>query len=271
MTSMLGLRLGLLNITMGLALSLLSAPICKADEADHVDAAIVLAIDTSSSIDVEQADRQRYGHVEALRSREVESAIRRGSVGCIAIAYVEWSSVGRLRTVMPWKRICGRDDALEAAAFIGWHGDTGLERRGRGRTSLSYALEASSLMLDNFPGQADSKIIDISANGTNNDGLSVTEARARVVDKGHVINAIALSKVEPSITNDLWTYFQDNVIGGPGSFAITPDEPADYAKVLRRKLTLEISRARQSTPHDDARTAFAFATLEPSNSVASDR
>jgi Protein of unknown function (DUF1194) len=220
----LGSRLGLVHIAIALVPWLGSASICNADVVEPVDAAIVL-VDTSASIDPEQADRQRYGHVEALRSREVQSAIHRGVVGCIAIAYVECSSVGRLRTVLLWKRICGRDDATEAATFIAGHGDTGAERRGR--TSLSYAIEASSLMLDSFPGRAGSKIVDISANGTNNDGLPVSQARSRVLDNGQVINAIAVSRAEPGITNDLWAYFHDNVIGGPGSFAIAPDEPAD--------------------------------------------
>lgn len=249
-----GSRLGLIHIAIALVLWLASASICCADEVDPVDAAIVLAVDTSASIDPEQADRQRYGHVEALRSREVQSAIHRGVVGCIAIAYVEWSSVGRLRTVLPWRRICGRDDAMEAAAFIAGH--TGAEPSGRGRTSLSYAIEASSLMLDSFPGRAGSKIVDISANGTNNDGLPVSQARSRVLDKGQVINAIAVSRVEPGITNDLWAYFHANVIGGPGSFAIAPDEPADYARALKRKLVLEISRAKSAVRAGDKQTAF---------------
>lgn len=255
---MLGLRLGLVHLTTALALSLSLISICKADAADRVDAAIVLAVDTSSSIDPGQADLQRYGHVEALRSREVQSAIRRGYTGCVAIAYVEWSSVGRLRTVVPWKRICGHDDAQDAAALIAEQGDGGVERRGRGRTSLSYAIEASSLMLDQFPGQADAKIVDISANGTNNDGLPVSQARSRVLDKGHVINAIAVSRTEAGITDDLWTYFHDNVIGGEGSFAIAPNEPADYAKALRRKLVLEISRAKSGAQRDGARTNFTL-------------
>lgn len=235
---------------MTLALFPLSPAAAGAGDMDRVDAAIVLAVDTSSSIGPEQADRQRYGHAEALRSREVQSAIRRGTVGCIAIAYVEWSSVGVFRTVMSWQRICGRDDALEAARFIAEHGDTATGKVRRGRTSLSYALEASSLMLDNFPGRADSKIVDISANGTNNDGLSVTEARNRILDKGHVINAIALSRVEVGVRDDLWTYFHDYVIGGPGSFAIVPDEPADYTRALRRKLVLEISRVDAGASYD---------------------
>lgn len=225
------------------ALSLLSPPFARADDMGRVDAAIVLAVDASSSIGPEEADRQRYGHADALRSREVQSAIHRGAAGCIAVAYVEWSSVERFRTVMPWRRICGRADAMGTADFIADHGDSGLGGFRRGDTSVSYAIEAGSAMLDHFPGQADSKIIDISANGTNNDGLPVEEARDRVLDKGQVINAIVVSRLGSGATDDLWTYFHDSVIGGPGSFTIVPDEPADYAKILRRKLVLEISRA----------------------------
>ncbi len=236
---------------MLLALFLLFPSLARADDIWQVDAAIVLAVDTSSSIGPEEADQQRYGHAEALRSREVQAAIRRGIAGCIAVVYVEWSSVGALRTVMPWKRICGRDEALEAAHFIAGHGDTGMGGARRGSTSLSYALEASSLMLDHFPGRTGSRIIDISANGTNNDGLSVAEARDRVLGKGHVINAISLSRSEPGVTDDLWTYFHDNVIGGPGAFAITPDQPADYARALKRKLVLEISGAETGTASRD--------------------
>jgi len=259
MTPMSVSRSGLVHSVVALALSFPFTPVCEAEGMEPVDAAIVLAVDISSSIDPEQADRQRHGHVEALRSREVQSAIRRGAIGCIAIAYVEWSSVGQLRTVMPWKRICGRDEALGAAALLSGSGAAGAERRGHGRTSLSYAIEASSLMLDNFPGKAGSKIVDISAYGTNNDGLPVAQARLRVLDKGQVINAIAVSRAEPGITDDLWTYFHDNVIAGPGSFAITPDGPEDYAKALRRKLVLEISRAKPPVPVQPAR---AFATAE---------
>lgn len=260
-------KAGLMRATMALGLSLSIAPAATADETDRVDAAIVLAVDTSSSINRDQADRQRQGHVEALRSREVQSAIRRGSAGCIAVAYVEWSSVGRLRTVMPWRRICGRDDALGAAAFLAGHGDLDAEGSKGGRTSLSYAIEASSLMLDNFPGRADSKIVDISANGTNNDGLPVSQARSRVLDKGHIINAIAVSRTEPGVTTDLWAYFHDNVIGGPGAFVIAPDGPADYAKALRRKLVLEISSSKLASPPGDNRSAFASDVTNEDNST----
>jgi hypothetical protein len=65
------------------------------------DAAIVFAVDTSSSIDPHSADLQREGHATALTLPEVIAASGPGSNGCIAITYVEGASVGSLRTVLP--------------------------------------------------------------------------------------------------------------------------------------------------------------------------
>lgn len=215
--------------------------LAESPERMDVDAAIVFAVDISSSIGPQHADMQRIGHVTALRSAEVAAAIAGGSRGCIAVTYVEWSVPGWLRTVLPWTRICDEAARLAAADAIGAHGDTGLERRGRGGTALSYALEASSILLNRLPGHADRKIIDVSANGTNNDDIPVSRTRERVVARGHVINAIVLERTEPGITDDLPGYFRNSVVGGPGSFVVVPDSPDDYAHALRRKLVLEIS------------------------------
>jgi len=228
----------------GIAVSLLlfdGSPYASARPDLDVDAAIVFAVDMSSSIDPERADFQRIGHVKALRSPEVAAAIARGARGCISITYVEWSVPGWLRTVLPWTRICTDADRQAVADEIDARGDTGLERRGRGGTAVSYALDVSSLLLDRMPGRADRKIIDISANGTNNEGLSVTSARQRVLAKGHIVNAIVIDPAEPGVTDDLPAYFHDNVIGGPASFVVTPKSVEDYAHALKRKLVLEIS------------------------------
>lgn len=206
----------------------------------EVDAAIVFAVDISSSIDPQYADLQRQGHAEALRSADVAAAIAGGMTGCIATTYVEWSVPGWLRTVLPWTKICRDEDSASAAAEILAHGDTGFERRGRGSTAISYAIEASGILLDRLPGRATRKIIDISANGTNNDGMPVTAARDRVVAKGYVVNAIVLAHSEPGVTDDLPAYFRDSVIGGPGAFVIVPDSASDYSTALQRKLVLEI-------------------------------
>jgi len=227
--------------TIVLAQTSWAAEIKGSIEGMLVDAAIVLAVDVSSSVDVDQAMIQRQGHADALRSREVNAAIAGGLVGCIATTYVEWSSVGTLRTVLPWTRLCDDTDTDAAAGEIVRRGDDGSERRGRGRTSLSFAIDASSMLLDRFPGETARKIIDISSNGTNNDGVPVTESRDRAIQKGYVVNGIVLARDEPGLMSDLPEYFRRNVIGGSHSFVIVPESQADYATALRRKLVFEIS------------------------------
>lgn len=209
--------------------------------AADVDAAIVFAVDFSSSIDAETADLQRKGHAAALTSPEIVAAIAGNHLGCISIAYFEWSSPGRIRNVLPWTNICGLDDAEAAALVIRARGDTGFGRRGRGGTSVSSAIDVASLLLDQFPGRATKKIIDISANGENNDGLPVQPSRVKAIAKGYTINAIAIPAQDENPGRQLASYFADHVIGGPEAFVMTPTDPGDYATALRRKLVTEIS------------------------------
>ncbi|WP_250888950.1 DUF1194 domain-containing protein [Mesorhizobium sp. dw_380] len=207
----------------------------------NVDVAIVFAVDFSSSIDPRTADMQREGHAAALTSPEIIGAISDNYLGCIGVAYFEWSSVGHARTVLPWTRICGLDDAKAAAAVIRRTGDTGYIRRGRGGTSVSAAIDVGSLLLDQFPGNAMKKVIDISSNGENNDGLPVQPSRQNAIAKGYTINAIAIPPSDEDPKQPLATYFARSVIGGFQAFVISPTGPRDYTAALRRKLVIEVS------------------------------
>ncbi|WP_050577416.1 DUF1194 domain-containing protein [Sinorhizobium arboris] len=226
-----------------------------ADVDTAVDTAVVFAVDFSSSIDPDTADLQREGHAAALTSPDVAAAIARNYLGCIGVAYFEWASPGRTSVVLPWTRICGPEDAEAAARIIREKGDTGYSRRGRGGTSVSSAIGVASLLLDQFPGNATKKIIDISGNGENNDGLPVQPIRLAAIAKGYTINAIAVAGNNEPIYR-LASYFSDEVIGGPGAFVITPTDPGDYAAALRRKLVTEVSLNVQSPYPPQARSAW---------------
>ncbi|HEV7247541.1 MAG TPA: DUF1194 domain-containing protein [Shinella sp.] len=220
----------------------------------EVDVAIVFAVDSSTSVDPARADRQRIGHAEALRSREVISAITRGETGCIAITYFEWASAGSLRTVLPWRAICNEVQARAAAQVIEDYGDTGHGRSRGGHTSISFAIDAGSLSLRPWSGKAMRTVIDISTNGTNNDGLPIGVSRRQALAEGHVINAIALDRSEKGVTDDLAGYLRENVIGGPGAFVSASNDPPGYARALRRKMAIEISGS--VSPQDAETTAY---------------
>lgn len=232
--------------------ALLSAPVAFSPStlawAKDVDVAIVFAVDASSSIGPSLAALQREGHAMALRSPQVLAAILRNEIGCISVTYIEWSSVGRLRTVVPWRTICGKDDAMAVAAEISQRGDNGSQRRSRGRTSLSFAIHASTILLGRREGNAQRQIIDISANGTNNDGDDVASFRRNALQSGYVINGIVMNDDFRHDPSALTNYFYEEVIGGSGAFVLSVTQASQYSTVLRQKLVQEIGMF-QATAH----------------------
>jgi hypothetical protein len=111
---------------------------------------------------------------------------------------------------------------------------------GRCGTSISFAIDLGSLLLDELAVHVSNRIIDISANCTSNDGIPVQLSRRRAIAKGYTINAIAIPHTMRGIKHDLAGYFAQNVIGGPNAFVIVPVTKRDYASALRRKLVVEI-------------------------------
>lgn len=212
----------------------------------EVDAAIVFAVDASASVDRATADLQREGHAAALCSPEIIAAIARNRTGCIAIAYFEWAGQGNKRTVLPWTPICGLGDAQAAAASIRRNGSRDYRCQGLCGTSISFAIKFGTLLLDDFATNVSNRIIDLSANGTNNDGIPVQWSRRRAVEKGYTINAIAIPAYTRGIKYDLTSYFAQNVVGGPNAFVIAPATKRDYAEALRRKLVVEVGMSATS-------------------------
>ena len=77
--------------SLGLILVLLGLQ-TKSHAMQQVDLDLVLATDVSSSISVEELSLQRqgYGYAAVLLDPNVIAAIRRGPLGKIAVAYIEW-------------------------------------------------------------------------------------------------------------------------------------------------------------------------------------
>src|ERR687898_2319785 len=100
--------------TVALMVLGLFAPLDPAEAQGEVDLALVLAVDISNSMDPEEQELQRQGFVEAFRSAEVHEAIRKGSLGRIAVVYMEWAGSSLQQVVVPWTVIGGPEGA---AAF----------------------------------------------------------------------------------------------------------------------------------------------------------
>ena len=72
-----------------------------------VDVELVIAVDVSLSMDLEEQRLQRDGYVAAFRDAELHKAIAAGVHGRIAVVYMEWAGPGSQSVVIPWTVIDG--------------------------------------------------------------------------------------------------------------------------------------------------------------------
>ena len=70
-----------------------------------VDLELILAVDVSQSMDIDEQKLQRDGYVAALTHPDVVSAITQGRHGKIALSYVEWAGPDIQYKVMDWRVI----------------------------------------------------------------------------------------------------------------------------------------------------------------------
>jgi hypothetical protein len=208
-------------------------------EAAEVDAAIVLAADMSGSINQVEAALQRESYAAALESAAVLKAIKEGLHGKIAVTFFEWSSRGSAITRVDWSILSDADDASVIAEAIRKKSEQRLGPHGA-KTSISYAIDASVDAFDKLPVSTARRIIDISGDGTNNDGSSLEDSRGRALQKAIIINGLPIgAEVENGET--IAQYYERHVIGGPGSFVIPADSSAEFQWAIINKLIREVS------------------------------
>ncbi|MCF3935936.1 DUF1194 domain-containing protein [Acuticoccus sp. M5D2P5] len=208
-----------------------------------VDVELILAVDVSWSMDLDEQRLQRQGYVEAIQDPNVVAAIQKGDWGRIAVTYVEWAGVGLERTLVPWTIIDGPAAAATFAAEL----DSAPIGRMR-RTSISSMLTHAATLFDNdIDGMR--RVIDVSGDGPNNMGILVTAARDQLLAQGITINGLPIMIKQTSSggyfqLDKLDVYYEDCVIGGFNSFMITVNEKTRLQEAIRRKLILEIANAR---------------------------
>jgi hypothetical protein len=200
----------------------------------------VLAVDISYSMDPEEQALQREGYMHALTSPEFLNALKGGMHGRIAVVYVEWAGINEQSIVMPWRLVDGEASAAAVAGEI-----MRAPYRRAFRTSIAGALRFSAPLFEGNGFTGFRRIIDVSGDGTNNQGPLVTMMRDDVVAKGITINGLPIMLKRPNAAtmdiDDLDIYYEDCVIGGPGAFVVPIREREKFKEATRTKLVLEIA------------------------------
>ena len=205
-----------------------------------VDVELVIAVDVSYSMDPDEQALQREGYVLALTSKEFLQALRQGAHGKIAITYFEWAGQFDQKIVMPWRVIDGPEAADAVAAEI-----SRAPYRRASRTSISGALRFAKPLFDDSGYKGLRRVIDVSGDGANNAGPLVVPTRDEVLAGGITINGLPIMLKRPYAgtmdLEELDIYYEDCVIGGPGSFVIPIREREKFIEATRTKLVLEIA------------------------------
>jgi hypothetical protein len=209
----------------------------------HCDVALVLALDTSGSVDTREFSLQVRGTSDAFRSPEVLAAIANGFHGRIAVSLIQFATFADVS--IGWRIIDGPASARAFADEIDH-----MKRQTRSGTRVSSALRLARSVLSSVPCTPERKVVDVSGDGIDDD-CYVDQERSDLLHDEVVINAVSVGSDDllcPADATrnaikfkDLQTYFDSVVRGGPGSFAVHAPDFDSYADTIRAKIVLEIS------------------------------
>lgn len=242
--------------------------------AQKVDLALVLLIDDSGSIDDAESQMQLQGYAAAFRDRDVIASMTRGPNKSIAVSTVMFTD--RVQVMIPWMRLDGLQSATEFAARM-----ERLPRVPGAATHIGKAVEFSINHLSHCPYEYFASTIDVSADGWDNEFISVANTSSFVVgvlgaiagipvnipdipdpvaaqrlsqiknyatSRGITINAIAIE--DPSLNH----YFSSNLIAGPSSFTMFAPNFRSFTNSIKEKLLREIKEALKISSERQERT-----------------
>jgi len=234
-----------------LAFLLMALP-AAAQERKEVDVALALAIDISGSIDPDEARLQREGYVQAFRDPLIVKAILGGPNGRIAVAYFEWSDSWMQRLLIDWT-LLDSEAAIEAFTRRLSAAPISIARR----TSISGAIRYAIPLFGRLPYDAGRKVLDVSGDGSNNDGGLVTDMRHEALLERIIINGLPIMNDRPNPfgfpnETDLDRYYLHCVTGGPRSFVEVARNFEDFPRAVRKKLLQEVADLGPRSDFDTA-------------------
>ncbi|MEX2518509.1 MAG: DUF1194 domain-containing protein [Paracoccaceae bacterium] len=196
-------------------------------------AALVLAMDVSRSVSSREYDLQMQGLAAAFRDTAVIETIRAQPGGVMATVMI-WGDHRQQKQTAPWTHLTGGAElesfAREIEATRRWFGFT--------LTGLGAAMAFADSLFSENPTPCRRRVIDISGDGVWNDG-PLPAAVWRSLSPNVTVNGLVILGATP----DPYSYYRDEVIGGPGAFVESASGFDDYARAIRLKLLRELSPA----------------------------
>jgi uncharacterized protein DUF1194 len=233
------------------------------------DANIVTALDISDSIDASDVAVEIDGIAAAIQSPGVMQAIQSGHHRRVGFAVFAWSD-GPFPELVSWTVIGGTNDAAAVSARLrsDLRAFTATEQAAPSAdphmTDVSGAIDHAAVLLLNAPYATERSVMNVISNGWDNVGEGPRPARNRVLAKGGTINGVLLG-----YDLVLMDYYRGNVIGGPGAFLLTVENPAAMTAVLARKFHYDIAMKHEDGEDQGAAGVTRQTTLPTSSATSS--
>jgi Ca-activated chloride channel family protein len=216
---------------------------------------LVLAVDSSGSINRREYKLQMRGLADAFRSTDIihliASTSRRGDV---FMTVMHWSGEPHQAQIVPWTRLHDEPSVLAFADAI----DASPRQFLNYSTAIGNALEFSRGLFTIRPNTCRRRVIDVSGDGPNNEGQDVGPIRATLVSEGVTINGLVVIGDEENLDD----YYRFEVIGGNGAFLMTANTFDDYPDAIRRKLLREIAPPITHVPQPALKHSAIFGNCQ---------
>jgi hypothetical protein len=200
---------------------------------DAVDLALVLAVDGSASVTYEEFGLIAGGMAAALREPPIIAGLIGGAAKASMCSLLLWSGTSAQEIITDWTLITSEADARAFADQV----DNMPRIVKPGQTAIGEALLASLTLLGRVPDKPKRQVVDVIGDGRSNDGVAPGPIRDRMAAAGITINGLCILHEEP----DLLQSYTDEVIGGPGAFALTCQDYPAFAAAMKQKLAREVN------------------------------
>lgn len=213
-----------------------------------VDINMVVALDRSESVDLNERTAQAESLAAALTDPRFLAAVQGGWLGRIGFAAMTWSSFNRTQVVVPWTLIAGPADAEAVVAALRDYQARGGDIGHKPQTDIALALGAGVQLLDAAPFAATKRILNVISDGIDNFGREAFVDRDEALAHGITINGLVHAR--GSAIPIVERFFERQVIGGPYAFVLSTPTPESFTGAMLRKMLLEIARANRSSRPD---------------------
>jgi len=199
---------------------------------------LVLAVDTSTSVDSAEFELQRNGLADAFAHPDLIAVIEGMGETGIAVTMVEWAGGQQQATIVDWTLVNSAAASLQVSSRI-----RSAPRAFSGMTDIGGVIRYSVNAIESNRFSGLRKVIDVSGDGTSNDESSSIE-RDIAVSRGITINGLVILQKDYDLGEiaeiDLIQHYSTQVIGGNGAFLMTAINFEDFRRSILNKLLREI-------------------------------